>query len=92
MSYCQWYRCRIAFDSYYFYKVKLKLSSLLEGLWSPKLDRHNSWARSPGDTPPWELVMSSRWGHITFEKYLPICTFECMSIWDVSICQSHVTK
>ena len=27
-----------------------------------------------------------------FEKYLLICTSECMSIGDISICQSHVTK
>ena len=33
-------------------KVILKLSSLLEGLWSTKLDRHNSWERSPDYTPP----------------------------------------
>ena len=39
-------------DSYHFYKVKLKLSSLLEGLCSPKLDMYNSRERSPDGTPP----------------------------------------
>ena len=66
-------------DSYYFYKVKLKVSSLLEGLWSPKLDSFNSWEGSPDDTPPQELVIS-RWGHVTFEKYLLICTSQSTSI------------
>ena len=49
-------------DSHYFYNVKLKLSSLLEGPWSPKLDNYNSSERSTGDTPPQELVTSSQWG------------------------------
>ena len=47
-------------DSYHFYKGKLKLSSLLEALCSPKLDRYISRERSPGDTPPQELIMSSQ--------------------------------
>ena len=63
---------KLTLGSYYFYEVKLKLSS-------PKLDRQNSWERGPGDTPPQELVMLSRWGHLTFEKYLLLCLFECMS-------------
>ena len=46
----------------------MKLSSLLEGLWSPKLDRYNSWERSPGDTLPQELVASSRVGHVTLKN------------------------
>ena len=48
----------------------MKLYSLPEGLWSQKLDRHNSWERSLGDTSPQEIVMLSRWGHVTFKKYL----------------------
>ena len=48
------------FDSYHVHKVKLKLSTHLEGLWSPKLDRYNSREGNPGDTPPQELVMSSQ--------------------------------
>ena len=39
-------------NRYLFYKVKLKLSSLLERLWLPKLDRCKFWERSPGNTPP----------------------------------------
>ena len=69
---------------YLFYKVKLKLSSLLERLWLPKLDRCKFWERSPGNTPPQELFMSSWWGHRTFEKYLLICTSECISICQVT--------
>ena len=62
-------------------KVKhhlVKLSSLLEGLWSPKLDRYNSWERSPGGTPPQELVKSSQWGHVTLKN---TCSFAHMSVW-----------
>ena len=65
----------------------MKLSSLLEGLWSPKLDRYNSWERRPGDTPLQDLVMSSRWDHMTCKKYLLIFTSECMTIWDISFCK-----
>ena len=55
-------------DSHYFYNVKLKLSSLLEGPWSPKLDNYNSSERSTGDTPPQELVTSSQWGHVILKN------------------------
>ena len=90
-KYCQWEKCRKALDSYYFSKVKLRLSSLLEGLWLPKLDRYDSWERSPGDTPLLVLVTSSRWGHVTLNNTY---SFSHMSVWvfEISICQSHATN
>ena len=65
-------------DSCYLYNLKLNFCSLLQGLWSPKLDRYNSWKRCLGDTPPQELVMSSRWGHVTLKNAYSIAH---LSVW-----------
>ena len=49
-----------------FLQSKIEIISASRG--SKIIDRHNSWERCPGDTPPQELVMPSQWSHVTFEN------------------------
>ena len=55
------------------------------------MDRYNSWEKSRWHYSPRACNINTM-GSCDFEKYLLICTSECMSIWGISICQSHMTK
>ena len=51
----------------------MTLSSLLQGLWSPKLDRYNSWEKSRWRSSPGACNIITM-GSCDFQKYLLICT------------------